>query len=65
MYVGSIPVLRSSLGSPPNRTIYLDNVVCSGSESNLLQCDRNAVGTHNCARSEEAGVRCGGESTGR
>ena len=57
---GSIPVLHSTLGSPPGYSIYLDNVVCTGSESNLLECYHNTVGTHNCNRDEEAGVRCGG-----
>ena len=55
---GSIPVLRSGLGSPPNRSIILDNVVCSGRESNLTECDYSTI--NNCDRSEEAGVRCEG-----
>ena len=56
---GSIPVLRSGLGSPANRSIILDNVVCSGRESNLTECEYST--TNNCDRSEEAGVRCEGE----
>ena len=60
---GSIPVLRSRLGSPPNRSIILDNVVCTGSEENLSECDHNGVGVNNCDRSEEAGVKCEGTET--
>ena len=55
---GSIPVVRSGLGSPPNRSIFLDNVVCTGGESNLSECGHSTIS--NCDRSEEAGVRCEG-----
>ena len=58
--IGSVPVLRSRLGSPPNRSIILDNVVCTGREENLSECDHNDVGVNNCDRSEEAGVECEG-----
>ena len=59
-HVGSIPVLRSELGSPSNTSIILDNVVCSGGESDLLECDYISTGSISCDRSYEAGVRCGG-----
>ena len=58
--IGSIPVLQSRLGSPPNRSIILDNVICTGREDNLSECDHNDVGVNNCDRSEEAGVECEG-----
>ena len=54
-------MLRSRLGSPPNRSIFLDNVVCTGNEKNLSECDHNGVGVNNCDRSEEAGVECEGK----
>ena len=57
---GSVPVLQSSDGSLSGYPIHLDNVVCTGSESSLLQCGHNPVGTHNCDSTEMAGVRCGG-----
>ena len=55
---GSIPVVRSGLGSPPNRSIFLDNVVCTGAERNLTECGHTTI--NNCDRSELAGVRCEG-----
>ena len=39
-------------GSGP---IFLDNVQCTGTESNLTQCDHNEIGVHNC---RDAGVIC-------
>ena len=53
-------MLRSRLGSPPNRSIILDNVICTGREENLSKCAHNGVGVNNCNRSEEAGVECEG-----
>ena len=41
-------------------TIWLDQVRCSGYETHIMSCPRNAVGTHDCSHSEDAGVRCYG-----
>ena len=54
-------MLRSALGTPPNTTILLDNMVCSGGEINLLECGHNGIGMVTCDRSHEAGVRCEGK----
>lgn len=40
--------------------ILLDNVVCRGTESSLLECNTNPVAQHNCDHFEDAGVRCEG-----
>ena len=40
--------------------IILDDVQCTGSESNLASCPNRGLGLHNCGHSEDAGVRCSG-----
>ena len=42
-------------GSGP---IWLDEVSCTGLESELLECPHNRIGNHNCYHSEDASVRC-------
>ena len=56
---GSLALDGAYFGSG-NGDIHLDNVVCSGTESSLLQCRTNPIGQHNCDNSEDAGVRCEG-----
>lgn len=45
--------------------ILLDNIVCDGSETSLLECDHNPLMETNCAgdHSEDAAVACGGTYT--
>ena len=39
-------------------SIWLDDVQCDGTERRLLNCTSQALGTHNCGHSEDAGVTC-------
>ncbi|XP_059904338.1 deleted in malignant brain tumors 1 protein isoform X2 [Gadus macrocephalus] len=43
--------------------IFLDDINCSGNESNLTQCGHSGLGSHNCDHHEDAGVVCEGETT--
>lgn len=38
--------------------IWLDNVECIGTESELSNCIHNNFGVHNCGHNEDAGVAC-------
>ncbi len=38
--------------------IFLDNLMCVGTETRLIDCPHNGVGIENCAHSEDAGVVC-------
>ena len=40
--------------------IALENVECSGSESQLLACSSNTIFDTSCSHSEDAGVKCEG-----
>ncbi|XP_076738295.1 scavenger receptor cysteine-rich domain-containing group B protein-like [Maylandia zebra] len=41
--------------------IWLDDVICSGSEDFLTDCPNSGFGNHNCDHSEDASVICSGE----
>ena len=52
-----VPVKNGGFGSGDSRHIILDDVKCSGSEENILNCSYDSVS--NCDHSEDAGVICG------
>ena len=52
-----VPVKNGGFGTGDSRPIILDDVRCSGSEGNILNCSYDSVS--NCDHSEDAGVICG------
>ena len=43
--------------------IYLDDVQCTGGETELLSCISNPIGKHNCRHNKDAGVSCPGSAS--
>ena len=48
---------RFGAGTGP---IYMDDVACTSSASQLLECSSRPILTHNCLHSTDAGVGCKG-----
>ena len=49
-----------SLGNinPGNGTIWLDDVSCIGTETDITLCPHSGWGIHNCVHDEDVSVRC-------
>lgn len=41
-------------------TIWMDNLMCTGTESSLVDCPFNGFGSHNCIHIEDVGIHCSG-----
>ena len=41
--------------------IWLDDLICTGSERRLVDCFHRGYGTHNCVHYEDAGLHCRGK----
>ena len=42
-------------------SILLDEVNCTGEESQLLECEHGGIGVHDCSHYQDAGAKCTGE----
>lgn len=57
-YGNAISAPHSSFFGPGRGDILLDDVSCTGSEEDILDCSHPPIGTNNCGHSEDAGVVC-------
>ena len=58
-YPGALQALRQASHGQGTGSIVLDDLLCAGTESNLLACPSfTPAGTHNCLHSEDASVVC-------
>ena len=45
----------------PSIPILLDDVICTGSETSLVQCSHNGFNEHNCYHNEDIVIECIGK----
>ena len=57
-YGPATSVSSNALYGQGSGSIILDDVSCTGSETNLVSCGHNGYLTHNCAHTQDAGVVC-------
>ena len=50
--------LSPSLVTDGISQIWLDNVECAGTETRLIDCPANSLGSHNCDHGDDTGVVC-------
>ena len=62
VFVSGAIALRSATFGQGGGPIFLDNVVCTGNESKLAQCQHPGIArSQYCTHSEDAGVICPGK----
>ncbi|CAB4045017.1 macrophage receptor MARCO, partial [Paramuricea clavata] len=57
-YLNAVRALSRSDVPDGSGQIWLDNVLCKGSEQNLTSCEHRRWGDHNCWHHQDAGIEC-------
>ena len=58
--LGFVDVVGDAYFGEGTGHIWLDNLFCTGSESQLVDCFHHGFGGHNCEHYEDAGIICEG-----
>ena len=53
-----VQVVKKTYG-PGSGRIWLDELVCTGSETSLAACTHRPWGVHDCVHDEDIGIHCG------
>ncbi|XP_013881582.1 macrophage receptor MARCO [Austrofundulus limnaeus] len=56
--LGFQSVVNTFTASPGSGEVWLDELQCAGTETDIFDCPHNVVGIHNCNHDEDAGVHC-------
>ncbi len=57
LHIGATSFQNAFFGQGSGQ-ILLDNLMCVGSETRLVDCPHNGIGIENCLHFEDAGLRC-------
>ena len=60
LLIGGVAYSNAHFGAGTG-PIYLDDVVCTSSANQLLECSSRPILSHSCRHSEDAGVGCKGK----
>ena len=52
--------LRNAYYGRGTGPILLDNLLCTGTETSLFDCNHNGIGRHDCSHYDDASVICQG-----
>ncbi len=58
LIAGASTPTQAHFGDGSGKPVWLDNVVCLGTENNLIDCQANPLGTSNCGHNKDVGTRC-------
>ncbi|KAM9850638.1 macrophage receptor MARCO-like [Aulostomus maculatus] len=56
--LGFQSAVQTYTASPGSGKIWLDELQCLGTESDIFSCKHSGIGRNNCQHSEDAGVQC-------